>query len=358
MSRQTKRRKSLLLFATMALSCTSGLAQENNESQEFLKELSSRIELHGYAQAGYTWTHNNGIQTNTFDLKRSLLWAKARITDRWSFLFMMDFSSEVQEFYTDYRLSNDKSLTVRLGQFKNAFSLENPLSPTKQELINVYSQGVTYLSGCGSDPLFGVNYGRDLGVSLFGSIFNNHLNYEVQILQGQGINCRDLNNQKDVIVRLDYRPIDNLRLVATGQLGRGNAISTSIYNPNISIGENYERNRWSIGAEWKDHISGLDYWKNRPTNLRCEILNGMDGDVHSFGGYVAASVPIYKTFDVIAVVDYFDYNRDLKLYQTNTTVGVQHWFYRNCRAQMQYTICDPHNKKSHSTFQAQIQVAF
>lgn len=39
---------------------------------------------------------------------------------------MHDFSSVVQEYYTDYRFTNNKALTVRLGQFKNGVSLENP----------------------------------------------------------------------------------------------------------------------------------------------------------------------------------------------------------------------------------------
>ena len=71
---------------------------------------------------------------------------------------MHDFSSVVQEFYTDYRFSKDKALNVRFGQFKNSYSMENPLSPTQMELIDVYSQAVLNLAGLGPDPLFGVNY--------------------------------------------------------------------------------------------------------------------------------------------------------------------------------------------------------
>ena len=135
--------------------------QQKKDKPEWLKELSSRITLSGYAQAGWSYQNPNNKATNAYNLKRTLLWAKARITDRWSFLFMHDFSSVVQEFYTDYRLSKNNELTVRLGQFKTAFSMENPLSPTQLELIDVYSQAVLYLAGEGPDPLNGVNYGRE-----------------------------------------------------------------------------------------------------------------------------------------------------------------------------------------------------
>ena len=94
-------------------------------------------------------------------------------------------------------------------------------------------------------------------------------------MQGQGINCKDRNNEKDFIARLDYRPTENWRIVATGQLGRGHAIATSKYNPGIAVGQNYTRNRWSGGAEWKSHVKGVDYWKNRDDILE---INGLDNE--------------------------------------------------------------------------------
>ena len=357
-----------LLLATVLLPLTA-MAQDKKKTIEvpdWMANLTERIQFNGYAQAGYTWRNQDGKNTNTLDVKRTLLWAKARITDRWSFLFMHDFSSVVQEFYTDYRVSNDKALSVRFGQFKNSFSLENPLSPTKMELIDVYSQGVTYLSGCGSDPLYGVQYGRDLGLMLYGNLFQNHLYYEMAVMQGQGINIKDKNNQKDVILRLDYRPVDNFRIVTSGQLGTGHAVAESKYNPTIAKDEDYKRNRWSAGAEWKSHVAGVDYWKNRAASVHGEVLGGKDGDVKSIGAYVTGCVPVCDALDVVGSVDYFNYNTDAKMKQTNVTLGLQHWFYRLCRVQLQYTLsCPDHmavadnpDNKTYGTLQAQVQVGF
>ena len=111
--------------------------QEQKSEPDWLKDFTSRITLNGYAQGGWSYQDINGKKTNAYNLKRTLLWAKARITDRWSFMFMHDFSSVVQEFYTDYRLSKGNEMTVRLGQFKHSYSMENPLSPTQLELIDV-----------------------------------------------------------------------------------------------------------------------------------------------------------------------------------------------------------------------------
>ena len=292
-----------------------------------LTELASRIQIHGYAQAGFTYAHRNQSATNSFDLKRSLLWADAEINDRWSFLFMHDFSSVVQEYYTDFRLTNNKALTVRFGQFKNALTFENALSPTGQETIDVYSEGVTYLTGCGSDPLLGVQYGRDLGVSLYGETNNGNVRYELNIMNGQGVNCKDGNAEKDFIGKLEWRPAKGLNLIATGQIGRGHAIATSPYNPEIKLGDNYKRNRWS---------AGFDFTSNQ-LKVHGEYLEGKDGKVTSRGAYITTCIPIKaEKFDLVASYDFFNFNTSLGMDQHKVVAGLQYWFYKKCRFQVQY----------------------
>ncbi|MBQ2298839.1 MAG: hypothetical protein II278_05635, partial [Bacteroidaceae bacterium] len=202
--------------ASSSSSSTATLDAAVENMPEWTKELTSRIQLHGYAQGGLNYSHKGGVDTNTFELKRVLFWANAQITDRWSFLVMHDFSSVVQEYYTDFRITNNKTLVIRLGQFKTGLSYENPLSPTSQEAIDVYSEGVAFLTGCGSDPLLGVQYGRDLGLSLFGESNDGKFRYELDIMNGQGINKKDGNAEKDFIGRLEWRPTAGLNVVATG----------------------------------------------------------------------------------------------------------------------------------------------
>lgn len=302
-----------------------------DNAPDWAKDVASRIQLHGYAQGGYAYTHQGGTDKNSFEIKRVLFWANARITDRWSFLFMHDFSSVVQEFYTDFRVTRNNALTVRVGQFKNALSLENPLSPTAMEAIDVYSEGVTFLSGCGSDPLMGVQYGRDLGLSLFGETPDGKLRYELQVMNGQGINRKDQNNFKDFIGRLEFRPVTGLNLVATGQIGRGHNIlepgKVSVYNPTIAPGDDYKRNRWTLGADYK----------SRFFNVHGEYLEGRDGDAVSRGAYVTGSVPLgTPKVEFVGSYDFFNYNTTLGLDQHKVIAGLQYWFFKKCRAQVQY----------------------
>ncbi len=328
--------KAMLAIALAITGCLATNGQEKSQSPDWLQDISSRIKLHGYAQAGYTYSHKGGTNTNTFELKRSIFWAEARITDRWSFRFMYDFSSVVQEFYTDYRLTKNNALTVRFGQFKKGLSLENPLSPTAMEAIDVYSEGVSFLAGCGSDPLMGRQFGRDLGLSFFGETNNKKFAYELDVLNGQGINKKDGNKFKDVIVRIEYRPMNGLNVVATGQIGRGHSVAEadltkgkpgSIYNPTIAYGQDYKRHRCTIGADYK----------SKAIKVHGEYLNGWDGDAHSWGAYVTGAIPLgTPKLELVTSYDFFNFNTSLGMDQHKAIGGLQYWFFKRCRLQVQY----------------------
>lgn len=333
------------------LSSTAAMGQQVQEQQRDVRQvidnLMDHVKFNGYAQAGYTY-QNDGQSTSTLDLKRTLLWVTVQITDRWSCRLMHDFNSEVQEFYADYRITKSAALSVRAGQFKNSYTMENPLSPTQMELIDVYSQGVTYLAGCGSDPLYGVQYGRDLGVMIFGDLFNGKCHYELALMNGQGINCKDGNADKDFIAKVEWRPVEAFRLVASGQKGRGHAVGTAEWNPDIEEGDNYTRDRLSFGGEWKSQRIGL----------HGEVLWGKDGSVESWGAYLTGRCTVAAGIDVIASADFFDKNTSLKYNQTNLTAGLQYWFYKKCRVQLQYTRAMLEWSDDYNSIQAQVQVAF
>ena len=337
-------------------------AQQKSSEIDWTKDFTSRITLNGYAQGGWSYQDPNGKAQNAYNLKRTLLWAKARITDRWSFMFMHDFSSVVQEYYTDYRVSKGNEMTVRLGQFKHSYTMENPMSPTQLELVDVYSQAVLYLAGEGPDPLNGVNYGRDMGLEVYGDLAKGAVHYELALMSGQGINRKDQNNQKDFIAKLELRPVQGFRVVASGYLGTGCAVGTAAWNPDIKVGDNYKRNRYSVGAEYKTRAyTGSKYKEARPASIRAEWLGGQDGKVGSRGGYVTTCIPVVDALDIVASGETYDRNTKVEGWdQTNLTVGLQYWFYKKCRMQLQYTrcMCGDMIGKDYNWLQAQMQVAF
>ena len=361
MKRKTCKMKLLAVMMMMGSSLMASAQQKSSEI-DWTKDFTSRITLNGYAQGGWSYQNPNDKPQNAYNLKRTLLWAKARITDRWSFMFMHDFSSVVQEYYTDYRLSKGNELTVRFGQFKHSYTMENPMSPTQLELVDVYSQAVLYLAGEGPDPLNGVNYGRDMGLEVYGDLAKGLVHYELALMSGQGVNRKDLNNQKDFIAKLELRPVDGFRVVASGYLGTGCAVGTAAWNPEINVGDNYKRNRYSVGAEYKTQpYTGSKYKEARPASIRAEWLGGQDGNVGSRGGYVTTTIPVVDALDIVASGETFDRNTKVDGWdQTNLTVGLQYWFYKKCRMQLQYTrcMCGDMIGKDYNWLQAQMQVAF
>ena len=156
--------------------------------------------------------------------------------------------------------------------------------------------------------------------------------------------------------------VDGFRVVASGYLGTGCAVGTAAWNPEIGVGDNYKRNRYSVGAEYKTSpYTGSKYKEARPASVRAEWLGGQDGEVGSRGGYVTTCIPVVDALDIVASGETFDRNTKVDGWdQTNLTVGLQYWFYKKCRMQLQYTrcMCGDMLGKDYNWVQAQMQVAF
>ena len=197
--------------------------------------------------------------------------------------------------------------------------------------------------------MFGKHTGRDIGFLIYGEPFKG-FSYELGVMNGQGINNRDLNKSKDLIAKLSYKPFDALAIVASGQIGHGHAIADSEFNPYVQEGDNYRRHRYSVGANYT----------TVPFSLRGEYLKGWDGPVQSQGFYATSTVNIIPKLDAVASYDWFDRNTRADFAQTNYTLGLQYWFFNKCRIQAQWTFCDPSSnwKKNYNMLQLQTQICF
>ena len=359
--------------------------KEDKDAAYWAQSVLSRVKVLGYAQAGYTATiQENGKNSNTFDMKRVVMMLGADIAPHFYAFIMHEFKAgNLLEYYMEYRPS--KAVNFRLGQSKTELSLTNPLSPRIFESINCAPLAVSWL--CGSDPLISNGSGRDMGLMMYGDLFNNHLRYAVEVVNGGQINKNDQNNQKNIIAKLEYKPVKNFRVSVSGQKGYGCAVTESAYNDvvkyerrsvlgveydemveyhHISKGETYRSDRYAVGFEWMSSLRGTDYFKNRCTTVRGEVLGGRDGECHSFGGYVATTVPVYKGMDIVAQVDYLNRNTDMNYKQTDLLFGVQYWMHSKCRVQAQYnhSILSDEMKAvagvpgNYGKFMAQVQFSF
>lgn len=349
----------LLILINLIICGTSVSAQTPEESSKpkedvgttvnkVVNTLKERIHLMGYAQLGYTYNDADDADNN-FDVKRIIFMAEGKITNNWSLFFMYNFNSggTLLEMYTDYHIL--PGLSARLGQFKVPYTIESPLSPTAVELIDCYSQATNYLAAIGPhDPLIGSTTGRGLGFMLYGNLFKNYLTYNVGVTNGQGINSKDRNSNKDFIGSLMVNPTKWLSVGGSFIAGKGHAVGVSAINPDIQIGDNYTRDRWAVGAV-------ID---TKPVSLRTEYLGGKTGKTKSEGYYATASVHVCPKFDIVASYDYLNKSKELNRKQTNYVAGLQYWFYPRCRVQTQYTYSDKKDLDNSNMIQAQVQVRF
>ncbi|MDL2310163.1 OprO/OprP family phosphate-selective porin [Parabacteroides sp. OttesenSCG-928-B22] len=321
----------------------------NHEYESTIAQIANtvkeRIRISGYGQVGYTFDSQQEVN-NEFEVKRIVLTTKANVTDQWIFHFVYNFRNggTLQEFYTDYHIM--PGLSLRLGQFKVPYTIENPMSLTIVELINSYSQATNYLAGVNSsDLLYGSNGGRDVGVMIYGDFWKERLSYRIGLFNGQGINTKDKNNQKDWIGSITLKPLKWLSLNGSFMKGKGHAVAASIYN-DINVGENYRRDRWSGGI----------VIQSKRIDFRAEYLKGIDGKVRSEGCYTNITAHLFPKFDVIVSYDYLNKNKKMDARQTNYIGGIQYFFYPKCRLQAQYIF--RHQNENSNIIQAQIQVAF
>ena len=337
-----------LLFSIFLLSSVLRAQSTHTEINGVVNTLKKRINLQGYAQVGYYYEkEEDGERSNSFEVKRVILMARGEITDRWGcyIMYSMAGTAKILELYTDYRVA--PWLTFRLGQFKAPFTIECPVSTCYVELIDCWSLATNYLAGVnGSDPLHGSETARDIGLMASGSFFDGKLSYDLALMNGQGINQKDKNNQKDVVGKLTVVPVEGLTLSASFVVGKGHAAGVSDVNPDIAAGDDYRRNRVSAGA----------WYKCKYFDLRSEYLQGRDGQVDSRGCYATASVHASRRLDIVASVDHLNKNIDGDAKQTNLVGGLQYWFYPKCRVQCQYTYCA--QGEDSNRLQAQVQVRF
>ena len=311
----------------------------------------STLKIMGYGQTAYTVQSQNGEEKNMLDLQRFIVMADARITDKISFWLMYDFaSSKLHEYYAQYAFL--PALKLRIGQYKQPFTMESLLPPTLISNINL-DESVAFMAGIAGDPCYGIGrVGRDLGVMLTGDLWLKEgkplVNYSIGVFNGSGMNQKENNNQKDVIGQINLRPLPKTIFSAAFLLGTAKAQAASAYGC-FAEGENYKRNRFTIGA---DH-------KNRIVNLRSEAMWGNDGGAKSMGWYANAEFHLTKRLDLVANYDYLKRNLDLSDSATQNWIGgLQYWVYKQCCVRSQFVYKDPKAGASTKMWVTQFQIAF
>ncbi len=316
-----------------------------------------RFTLQGYGQANYNVKNVDGEdETNGFELTRVFLMLNAAVTPKLDIHIMADVASKtsdkvLNEYWGKYKPCD--ALNIKIGQYKTHFSLENLMSPTAVGNI-FFHDGVRYLAGLQGDPLYGNYAGRDFGLTLSGDFLKNSegrnlMSYAVGVFNGTGMNHSENNTQKDVIAKLDYRPIKNLTLSASAYLGTGHAMAADKYGE-IKMGEDYSRNRMAVGFEAE----------TKPLYIRSEYLRGWDEGTPSQCLYSEAWLHLMPKHRVDVILDYEYFDKNIHLFDAtrNYMGGLQWWFHKKCRISSLFQFKDAADGTLSRQFVTQLQLRF
>ena len=366
---ETEKKSLSVSVSTLSTSDSAIMATKPQDGEKPVQPLNihigpSKLTLFGYAQTQFDMTKTGPETKNSFSMTRIILMANAELTRKLSFFLMIDAAStqaakHLHEYYAQYAFMPE--LKVRVGQFKTPYTLENIISPTLLGNVNI-NEGTRYMSGIAGDPLYGNYAGRDLGAMITGDAIkardgHYYLNYSVGVFNGAGMNLRDNNKHKDVAAMLNVLPTKDITLSGSFIVGKGNAQVSDMFGT-IAQGENYTRNRWSVGAEVN--------W--RPLKLRTEYMGGKNGPVKNRAFYAELWCRLYRGLDLVLDYDYLDKNtalskeaRDAFPLWTRTNnylVGLQYWVYKKCRISTQYVFSDRNTGLDTKAWITQFQIAF
>jgi hypothetical protein len=284
---------------TCALAFTFTAAAQDNETPEYgYKQtgFASKPKFGGYIIGGYKYSDLESAHGGPgFNCRLIRLYVDGSIFNDFKYRIQLQMNGQnphVKDFYLEW--AKYKEFSVKIGQFKRAFTFENPMNPWDVG-VGDFSLLVQKMAGMG-DRLGEANMGgRDQGIQVQGDLLPmaddsyRLLHYQLGVWNGQGINLADANKAKDIIGTIQLQPIKGLKLGVFGW--KGDWVSGS--------GATLKRERISAGLTYD-----VDNW-----TLRTEYATAIAGEKEQSGGadalYVTAGIPVTDWFKLYLKWDEF-----------------------------------------------------
>lgn len=310
------------------------------------------MQFGGYGLLLYKYNDMSKIKHN-LDARALFLHMQGQLFKDFKYFVMMEFvNPTLTEFYADWTPSS--KFNLRVGQAKTPFSLENQLSLTVLESV-AYSRSVSAMTGMGDDVLKlqngKNNFGRDMGIQAYGSFLSTRthdiLQYGIGIYQGTGLVTSETNNSKDFTANIMIQPIKGFRIGGGGYFGEATYIKGDDREKAKHV-----RNRWIISSDYK---KGRLY-------ARSEWIKANDGGINKEGIHgMGQWYFIPEKLNGFAKIDYFNQNKEINSEVMDYTVGVNYYFFKSCRFQLNYTYSDYSSKwnaPNSNTILGQMQIVF
>ena len=353
----TKKLFGLMMLIALALPVSAETLTEVEEVEETQQKTTveipawvKNIKFSGYGMLQYQGQDPEGNHSNSFNLRLARFILDGKIGD-------FDWRAQIQgtnatgpgqptvqlvDLYAEWR--KHPEFKARVGQFKRAFTYENPTHPITQGWRS-YADVINKLSAFGDRTGEKSSGGRDIGIQVSGDLFPNAngrklFHYQVGIYNGEGVNQKDMDNRKDIIGGVWVMPIKGVRIGAFGWTGsRGGML-----DPQTGEKRSIEKNRYALSAEYDlneytfraEYIHSQGWGAASPGNNVREI-DYSKGD-KADGWYVFGIVPVVKS-KLHAKARYQTY-RNKKEWGTSVNqfeCGLNYFFTKSLELHLEYS---------------------
>ena len=385
----------------MALTTVSVSAQKKQTIE--LPSWLSNVKLSGYGMIQYQYSGQKNAESNSFNIRMGRIALEGRIADDFYWKTQIQFNGNTSNLGSSPRMvdlfaewQKFEYFKVKIGQFKNPFTFENPMHPIDQGFMG-YSQNVSKLAGFSDRAGEHASNGRDIGLQLQGDFLKNAngrnlLHYQIGVFNGQGTNTKDVDNQKNVIGGVWVMPVSGMRIGAFGWTGsyarKGNwtetvADPTSSVAPGAtkeithtnevrSLNQNryafsfeYKKDGWTVRSEYI-HSTGKAFAKSitnfNDANAKDCSLNEKIGDKAQgvYGLVIAplAQLPKNSRIDVKARYDMYQPNGKNNMQKTQYEAGLNFHIGKRISILTEYALVNDKTLAKHNYSMADAEVCF
>ncbi len=359
MANLLKKSMTMLLVATFSMSAFA---------QEKPNKWYDNIKLSGYGMLQYQGQDKEDAESNTFNLRLLRMIVDGKINDfNWRAQIQGTNAKgpgeptvQLMDLYAEW--VKHKEVQVRVGQFKRAFTFENPTHPVTQGWRG-YADVINRLSGFGDRVGEKSSGGRDIGIQVQGDILPNSngralLHYQVGVYNGEGINRSDKDNRKDIIGGLWVMPVKGLRIGAFGWTGSHGGMTTV-----NGTDESVSLNRYCLSVEWDkdeytfrgEYLHSQGWGSGVIGNTTIDYNLGDKAD----GWYVFGIVPVIKS-KLHAKARYQTYRRSKEWSSSLNSVeaGLNYFFTKNLQLNFEYARVNDRTLAKHNYNLVDVELDF
>ena len=318
-----------------------------------LTDYASAPKFGGYFIGKYAYSDQDGAKGGAgFSQRLVRLYVDGTILTDFKYRVQMQVNNStfhMKDYFVEW--SHWKELAIKVGQYKRAFLFENPYNPWDVG-AGEYAQIVCNLAATSDKDGNVGNGGRDQGLQVQGDLFpaksdgHRFIHYQLQVMNGQGINTGDKNGHKDFIGSLQIQPIKDLFIGIFGWTGDyvdGAGVETDRNRWAASV--KYEHNDWSVRAEYA-HAQGL--------------LANYQGNGKADGWYATVGVPCTPWLKVYGKYDAYRSDKTWGSIKTIYSIIPNFQIHKNLMMQVQYN--HVHNRnlvhKDYNELWAEMYVRF